>query len=479
MELGRRDLLQRVQRFEETLRDAWDVDGMPLPRHLHSYREDWERTLAGPLAPASESELRRALAGDGPVLVADYHPLPRARRDLAATLSLLPPEQPLLLLLELLPRGVTMSARAALRDGRTRLASGPLLRDAYRPALEVLARRDGVIAGAWTESPAAQRDVAAVDLWSAAVRPGQRRRWVMHYGDWHLAEEHLPARLRAAGAEPICIHLSPEPIWRRSGLRARDHVQRLVDNPGHWVWLRTTPPGLWASRLTGEALAHGEDFVESVEHLVEGLSGAWCQALGLSDPELRLSIHGPGDWEGFRAQLPAAEAEILADAPLSPRFHPTKPSLWLPGEPGLNTLVEAAQHLQACASPLSQGGGAEMAVARQAWRTLGAALANPFLRAPRLAAAAESLFPAAIAARVLPAARAREEGLRTPGTGPRLPVLPPSGRVRTLLEWCWGARCGTVLAGWSELSVDFMQHFLRSGGTALESRILTATLRVA
>ena len=97
------NLLRRVAQFEESLRAAWDLDRPGLPRHLIPYRKAWADTLAGPLSPSSQAELRRFLSTPDPLLVSDYHPLPRARRDLAAALSLLPPEQDIVLVLELLP----------------------------------------------------------------------------------------------------------------------------------------------------------------------------------------------------------------------------------------------------------------------------------------------------------------------------------------------------------------------------------------
>ena len=470
------DLLKRVACFEEALRSAWDVDRPGLPRHLQSYRADWLQTLAAPVQPASRDALRRALRGDRPVLVSDYHPLPRARRDLAATLELLPDDQDLALALELLPAGTTLSARAALQHDRLRLTTGALLRDAYRPALEVLARRGGNVIGTWTERPAVQRDSAAAALWKSATRPGQSARWVFHFGDWHLADAHLPACLREAGADPLVVHLSPEPVWQRLGLRPDHHVLRLGDDERHWVWLRTPPPGLWASQLTESEDIRDGELAEGCEHLIESLGETWCRAIGLRESGLRMSVHGPSDWQEFRALLPALDRDLYPSAPATPLFHPRLPMLWLPGAPSLNTLVEASQHLLLCDAPLRDGDSTQDELLRQAWRSLGAALVNPVRRAPRWLDATRLLWPDRPATVLVDRARAMDPAR---GGNGRVAERAQDGALAQLQARVWGARCGIALSTWEGLDADFLAAFLQSPAEALEPGMLTATIRAA
>jgi len=470
------DLLDRIGRFEEALRSAWDVDRPGLPRHLKGYRAAWLRTLAAPLAPGSRGDLRDALQADHPLLVSDYHPLPRARRDLAAALDLLPPERPVVLVLELLPAGRTLSARAALRDDRVRLATGALLRDAYRPALEALARRDGTVVGAWSERPAVQRDSAAAALWQAAARPEQDAQWVFHFGDWHLADDHLPARLREAGAAPVVLHLSPEPVWQRVGLRPERMVYRLGGADRHWVWLRTPPPGLWASQLTEAEHVEDEELSEGCEHLVESLVETWCRALGLAEPAARLGVHGRGDWDDFHALLPAAQRTLYPAAPHLPLFHPHLPLLWLPEAPALNTLVEASQHVLSCDAPLRDGDATQDALHRQAWRSMGAALVNPFLRAPRWLEMARGLWPDAAPGALVDRARASDPAR---GGNGRMADTTVDPQLAALQARVWGARCGVALASAERLDTAFLQAFLQSPAETLEPEVLTATIRAA
>ena len=136
-------------------------------------------------------------------------------------------------------------------------------------------------------------------------------------------------------------------------------------------------------------------------------------------------------------------------------------------------IVLYAQHLLMCDSPLRDRESVDAELYRQAWRSLGAALVNPFLRAPQWLDAANMLWPDQPHGDLLDRARASDPahgGTARRGEEPLLSIL--QDRV-------WGSRCGIALSTWDEIDANFLVRFLQTAGEALEPRILAATLRAA
>lgn len=469
----RRSLLRDFRALERRLRQDWARDLPPLSAELRRYRADWLATLSGPTRTATEAELTAALGTGDPVLVGDFHALRRASLHLGGLVEAMPAGKPAGLLLELLPRAVTVKAAEALRNRELRLVDGRTLAEVYGPSLRRLARQGGLVAGAWVDGTPALRDHAAAERWRELQVEQPARRWLLFFGDWHLAEDHLPRLLRLHGARPTMLHQSPEPIWERLNGSRREAVLDL--GAGHWAWLRTPPLAHWASALQELGQHDPDATAEVTEELVEALAAELAAALRLPEPSSRPSVWPTPLWTGFHATLPTAERHALA-ADLAPRtviFHPSQPALWADGPPALNHLVEAAGHVLLCDSPLAGAQDLHGRLCARTFRRIWAALINPFLLPPSLGEAARRLFPD-------PERRPRLRNLgillEAWGRG-RTPFLSP--RQRLLAVEVLGARAGGQLAQESRTDHAFARELLRSGGATLGWDDLTATIRAA
>lgn len=442
-----------------------------MPEALLPYREAWLQTFRGTFRLAGVDELRRAAAAGRPLLVGDFHPAPRARRYLAQLLEQAEFAARPGLMLELLPQPVVMTAEAALRHPDLRLIDGRLCAEAFREVLRALAARGGLVAGAWVEGNATERDAAAAARWAALQAGDPDVAWTLFFGDWHLADPHLPARLRAAGGAPRIVHQSPEPLWIRRR-RRREEVLDLGD--GHWAWLHTPPLSHWASALVGLE-AQPEPLAEISEHLVEALAIHLAEALQVPEPAGRPCVWSAGRWREFHETLPAQERRALsADPP--PRaavLHPNLPAVWLPDAPDLNLLVEMAAHQLACEFPLGRRADFGGRLRSRVFRRTVAAHLNPFLRPLEFTTVAALLFPGrpdprhgAELARLLEALESGRE--------PRL-----GARLRLVAVEVLGTRAGSRLAVEERVDHAFFQEFLRSGGESFSLPDLAATIRAA
>jgi len=462
-----------MRALEQRLRRDWSKEAPPLSEELRLYRQDWLSTLSGPTRPASTGELSEALSTGDPLLVGDYHPLRRARSGLRNLVEELPRDRPPGLLLELLPKQVTVSAEDALRRPDLRLVDGRPVAQAFGPSLRLLARRQGLIAGAWVDGPPERRDHAAAERWRGLRSEHPDRRWLLFFGDWHLAEAHLPRLLRERGGRPTMLHQSPEPIWERLRDDLEDKILDLGD--GHWAWLQTPPLAQWASTLQEMSQDDPEAAAEATEELIEALALQLTQALGLPAPESRPSVWPTALWTGFHATLPADyRLGLLADRPPAAALcHPALPAFWTDGTPALNHLVEAAAHTIACDYVLVDRARLHGRLCARAFRRIWACLLNPFLRPPSLAETARAWFPAPDRR---PQLGSIGKLLSAWGEGER-PYLSP--RQRLLAVEVLGARAGSSLAESANTDHGFVQEFLKSGGRSLGWEALTATIRAA
>ena len=373
-------LRRRVATFEQDLRAAWSV-GMPaIPAHLKDYRQHWLDHLQGELLGATEEELARAMRRASCLLVSDYHPSPRSRTGLAELIDLLPSEEALVLVHEFLPYGVQVSAQEVL-DGRSPiLVHGEPLDRSYGPVLKRLAARRAILVGAWSEGSPQGRDRNAAELVARIQRGSRARRVLLHFGDWHLAPQHLPAALAGHGIDSLCIHQSPEPIWDRVGLRTRERLLQMGERD--WIWLQTPPLSHWANYCQ-EAASHPDDVTTTAEHLVESASPLWAQALELEDPSGRMRILSHAEWPEFVADLPPVHRSLFhpGSPPRCSLFHPRKAVMWAWNGLDLSDVMRAATHLL-LREHRPQGPPSVSEHWRSSFvRHLSAFLVNPFLHA--------------------------------------------------------------------------------------------------
>jgi hypothetical protein len=392
---------------------------------------------------------------------------------LADLIAEMPESQPVVLVLELLPLGTTLTAREVLRGTGPDLVTGQSLCEAYRPALEALAKRRGVVVGAWIDASVSRRDEVAAQVWTRINRQGRRRRCVMHFGDWHLAPQHLPARLAASGVEPLVIHQSPEPVWERLG--ANLHDQTFRNNQGQWIWLHTPPLSLWANLHQEMANTDEEVLAEAAEHLCESATSLLANTFGLETPSCRLSILPASCWTEFHAKLPKHRAAAFQpdQAPKLAVFHPSQPLLWSPRKLDLSDLIQGAAHNLICDSPLSMEVSFRGAIRRSSFRFLCAHLVNPFLQP----AAPDKLLDA-----IWPEPAVNQDKLLAVCYRRRpeefLGAYLPSD-MEVLLERYWGQLAGSQMAKSAALSEKAVKEFLQLANEVFDWGALTDTIRVA
>lgn len=363
------------------------------------------------------------------------------------------------LLLELLPKGLVMSAEEALSQPRLRLVDGRLLHDVYTEPIQELHQRRGLLAGAWIDGNPQDRDQDAAEQWLQLSQRYPQFHWILSFGDWHLAEDHLPKQLRHHGAHPVVLHQSPEPLWERWGSRVEEAVLELPN--GHWAWLHTPPLTLRASALLDRPGADQDLLAELTEDICESLAAELATVLDLPPPLSRPAIWSYPHWREFHSKLPLPDRQAFsADHP--PRVlvtHPYQPFYWLDREPTFNGLMECACHALVCDWPLGERHDLIGRVRARAFRRLWAVLLNPFLRPPSAQNVAQRLFPH------IPNSRQASELER----GPQIlrEANSVTAEAKILAVEVFGARLGTHLAKDSRLNLSFVLDFLDTAGENL------------
>jgi hypothetical protein len=468
------NLSVRMAGFERRLRNAWSGAVPRVPRHLQAYHEQWLQDVEAPMVGTSYAEMRRALSAAELIVVSDYHPLLRSRTGLAQLIEELPATEPLVLVLELLPFGVTLTAGEALRELGPALVTGQGLLEAYRPVLEVLAGRRGRVVGAWKDGSVSFRDDVAADVWQRIDRHGRRCRAIFHFGDWHLAAAHLPAKLTREGVEPMVIHQSPEPVWERLGANPADRTLR--SPAGHWIWLHTPPLSLWANLHQELARQDQEVLAEAAEHLCESASGLLASSLDLPTPSCRLTVMPSACWPEFHSHLPRHRAAAFDPQrpPRQAQFHPRLPLAWAPRRLDLSDLIQGAAHNLICDSPLQAEVSFHGGLRRSTLCFLLAHMVNPFLQVSACEQLIASLWPdhSLHQGREL----AREAARLSPGSATRHQLEP---QLEMLLERLWGQQVGAGLAIDGDLGASAVHEFLDLGIGDFDWEALTATIRVA
>ena len=471
MAAKRNDLRAELSRFERRLRDAWSMEVPCVPQHLQAYRQEWLNTLEQPSTEATSEEMYRAIRKADLILVSDFHPLRRSRTGLAEIIRQLPDDRGIILGLELLPHGTTLTVGEALRSADIQLVTGQTLLEAYAPALQALSQHRATIVGTWVDGNAHRRDEAAAKIWARIHRKPGRFRGIFHFGDWHLAADHLPARMEEIGTSPIVIHQSPEPIWERAGIAPSGNVFRIGEK--HWAWLQTPPLGLWANHLQDLSKYEEENAGEAAEHLCESASEYLAETLRISAPSCRLTVVLKSGWQEFHRHLPRhLQTAFHLDAPPTiPVFHPRLPLMWSPGPPDLTHLIEGAAHCLNCSSSLHLEVGFKPELRRQVFRHLCAHLVNPFLAESSLKSLSEQLLPPAIAKQTCAKIDAISQS-------PNLWIGLTDTEEMLLLAYV-GRLAGRKMAANRDLELKNLQQFPEAGTRGFDWDALMATILAA
>jgi len=331
------------------------------------------------------------------------------------------------------------------------------------------------VAGGWEPGGPQERDQAAARIWRRLHERFPETRWVLYYGDWHLARGHLPHALRSLGGRPVMLHQSPEPLWKRFPGPLRERFLDL--GAGHLAWLHSPPLSHWAQLLQDREGGPGNPVLEAeiAEELCESLMLRLAAALGLPEPGGYPSVWPADEWAGFRKTLPAEDQAAFSEtpAPKTPVFHPHLPLLWFDRPPDLNALLEAAGHGIVCDWALSERRGLLGRLVSRAFRRLWAVRINPFLL---------PTDPQDLAGRLFPGLRAGYPGRLVERAAAelargRVPAL--KGRPAVLAVEILGARLGHGLAARKDLDRIWVRKLLQGGGKSLDWGALAATIRAA
>ena len=371
-------LLAALEDLDRRLRRSWSRL-LPLPSSLDSYRRDWERTFEGEPVLATRDELLLSASDANPLLVGDYHSLSRPQDRLGSLLGAINSGTKMGLILELLPMPLLLPAREILDHPSLALVDGRSAAATYRRPLTALAKRGGMVAGAWIEGGVRRRDAAAARLWKRLARRYPKHHWTLFFGDWHLAPNHLPECLRREGAQPMVLHQSPEPLWERRPSTPGESFLRL--GAEDWAWLHSPPLGNWIEALQDLSPTGSAEAMEIAEHLCEDLTESLALALGFAAPESTPGIRGRKEWPEFLASLPAhARNAFQADRPPKVAiYHPGSSQTWCPRPPSLNGLLESAAWALSAGNLAASHSDWREESHRVAFRRLLPSLLNPFL----------------------------------------------------------------------------------------------------
>ncbi|HBF22995.1 MAG TPA: hypothetical protein DDW23_04185, partial [Planctomycetes bacterium] len=371
-------LLAALEDLDRRLRCSWSRL-LPMTSDLQGYKEEWESSFSGEIYPSRKDDLLRAASAAEPLLVGDYHAVSRPQNRLGNLLNEIEWEGGMGLILELLPAPLLLPASEILANPKLLLIDGRSVADTYKKSLSAIASRGGLVAGAWVNGNAQHRDAVAAQLWHRLNKIKDNRHWTLFFGDWHLAEKHLPKALREKGAKPTVIHQSPEPLWSRRPKDCRESILKL--NSNNWAWIHSHPLGHWAEAVQYQNAFGSSASIETAESLCEDICEALVKHLGLPAPSAAPGIRSSDEWPEFLASMPTW-SRLPFQANKKPEiaiYHPSNCQTWCPRTPTLNNLLESA----AWAISEQNHSETELNWVRQAhrvaFRRMLASLFNPFL----------------------------------------------------------------------------------------------------
>ena len=366
-----------LRAFEARLHRRWASQEGAAPQGLRSYRAAWIQQFAGSGEARRYQDLLAACASADPVLISDFHPLGRSARMLARLLRETAWPRPPRVVLELLPAEVRVEAHALMSSEQLTLVDGRSLAETAPELLDAARAVNAEIIGAWVPGTPGQRDEAAAQAWVERRQSGRDVvPELLFFGDWHLADPHLPRQLAQRGARPVCIHQSPAPLWERTDPADEEAVLALTD--GHYAWMHPPPLAFWTSARLGRDAHDGREAADTSARILEELSAGMAEILDLPAPAELPEVVDPQDWLGFWRSLPERERAALSPQlrPQAPMPHPEDALIWMPDCPSWNQLVDAAAGDLARGSRLAEAGQFGPWIA---FRRIWARAWNPFL----------------------------------------------------------------------------------------------------
>jgi hypothetical protein len=340
---------QRLSRqlfsFEHALRDQWSSESPATPKQLQEYENAWQDCFQHKFLGATKTEMMRVIAHSSCVVVSDFHPLKRSRQDFSTIVKHMDGEQQVIVVLELLDSSVTLkrgqrvSENVLLQNGSSLAENYPLMFDEHQHAKYE-------IVGAWVDGGAHKRDRHCSEVIKRLNSDNQHAKLALHFGDWHLADNHLPQQIKKVGISATVIHLSPQPLWDRLSKRDFDKVIKFGANK--WAWMSTPPLAHAAAFLLDFSVFHEDDYTEELAYLIEVASSKLAISFNFKRPESAYEVMMGDDWYSFWSSLDEHHQQQFDCQPKTVVFHPRLPLIWIPSAVDANMIIQAAAHLIYC-----------------------------------------------------------------------------------------------------------------------------------
>lgn len=344
-----RTLRHALTEIETSLLRTWSLAQGAAPPGLRLYRARWLQFFQMQ-ATAPAQALWPSSGPPAVTVVGDFHNLPRSARVFSELVETGPWQTAPRIVLELLDARLSAKGAAV---AALRLVDGRSLAEALPELTKLCSRRGLSVHGTWFDGAPGSRDASAAAAWRVRQKRYGFVPEIWLFGDWHLAQAHLPAHLERQGIEALCIHQSPAPLWQRHG--SAHHGATLRLGAGHRALMHTPPLAFLSSSSWPSALAASEqlDHIErTLDQLTEGL---WsCFAWESAPPQLDTVL--PCDWPAFQRSLPEAWRALHASdkLPDRPVLHPSEARAWIPLAASWNDLTGIAAQLLVQASPSAE-----------------------------------------------------------------------------------------------------------------------------
>ena len=338
--------------FEHALRNQWSSESPATPEGLCDYESAWQKCLQHKFLGATEHEMMRVIAHSPCVIVSDFHPLKRSRQDFSTIVNSMGGEQDVLVVLELLNSDISVGKGQSICESVT-LENGVSLVESYPLLFDRQQRAKYEIVGVCTDGNAEERDSHCAWVVDSIHRLHPHKKLALHFGDWHLADDHLPRLLKDIGIEVTAIHLSPQPLWDR--LIKRDFDNVLQFGPNKWAWMHTPPLAHAAAFLLDFAVFDEDDYAEELAYLIEMAADNLATSMNLESPQSAFEVMCGDDWHSFWSSLDEHHQQQYAEEATTVVFHPRLPLMWIPNEVDANMIIQAAAHLIYCEHFMTEG----------------------------------------------------------------------------------------------------------------------------
>ncbi len=284
----------------------------PLSPPLQRYAKNLESDFKGAWRPSSVGEIDRALQRARIVMSGDFHAYSQSQRAHYRLLRDHVGDRPVVLALECLaPKhegpcfdfltGVISEAEFLALVNWERDWGFPF--EGYRPLFELAKDRGFQVYGIGRSGrdSLSRRDTSSADCIVKLARQNPKALIFGVIGEWHLAEPHLPRRLRLkfkAPGEVLVFHQDAEQLYFKLALKNKENTVEILKAPRDRYCLMVSPPWMkWQSYLMYLEHAYDRDLQEDLsidysDH-VASLIEVLAKDLGIAVAKSQVQVYSP------------------------------------------------------------------------------------------------------------------------------------------------------------------------------------------